>query len=128
MMLIFNVLLLLATFIARSDGYKFMPQFQSKFQRCIACTVLISSMGSTLPSTSFADEASQNSAAHTTTAKILSFKSFTKKDLKLEEEVKLAEQEAEEDAKVLYDISFEYSHELSTLVNSIFSCLNRPPR
>ena len=57
-------------------------------------------MGTSLPSKSFADGMSQDSAAPVTTPKVRSFKSFTKKDLKLEEEVKIAEKEAEEDAKV----------------------------
>jgi aminoglycoside/choline kinase family phosphotransferase len=85
MVLVFNPLLLLATFAAMSHGYNFMPQFQSKFRKCVACTVLISSMGTSLPSISIAD---------------------VKKDLLLEQEVKLAEKEAKEDAKVRFGILF----------------------
>ena len=104
MVLVFNLLLLLATFVAMSHGYTFMPQFHSKFRKCVACTIIISSMGTSLPSISFADEA----AAPARTSQINAFKSFVKKDLKLEEEVKLAEKEAREDAKVRFGILFDY--------------------
>jgi hypothetical protein len=89
MVLVFNLLMLLATFVAMSHGYNFMPQFQSKFRKYVACTVLISSMGTSLPSISFADVAAP-----------------VKKDLLLEQEVKLAEKEAKEDAKVRFGILF----------------------
>lgn len=99
MVLVFNLIVLLATIVSMSRGYNVMPQFQSKFRKCVACTVLISSMGTSLPSISFADEVSRDLAAPVATS--LFFKSFliTKKDLTLEEEVKRAEKEAEEDAK-----------------------------
>ena len=107
MILIFDFLLLLTTFVAMSHGYNFMAQFQPKFRKCIACTVLISSMGTSIPSISFANEASLDLAAPTTTAKIRSFKLFVKNDDRLEQEVKLAEKEAREDAKVCFGMLFD---------------------
>ena len=104
MKLIANLILLLATFIARSYGYNFIPQFQSKFRKCVACTVIISSIGTSIPLISSANELLQGSTAPATTAKIRAFKAFTKEDLELEEKVKIAEKEAEEDTKVYYDI------------------------
>ena len=68
-------------------------------------------MGTSLPSISFADEVSLDLAAPVTTAKIRSFKSFVKNDLKLEQEVKLAEKCAKEDAKVRVGILFDYCYE-----------------
>ena len=103
-MLVSNNLLFLTTFIAMCNGYNIIPpQLHSKFRKCVAGTVLVSSiMGTSLPSISFAEE-----AAPVTTAKVRSFKKFVKEDVNLEEEVKRAEQEAEKDAKVRFDILFD---------------------
>jgi hypothetical protein len=55
MVTVFN--LLLATFfVSMSHGFNFMP-LQSKFRKCIACTVLVSSIGTGfLPTISIADQ------------------------------------------------------------------------
>lgn len=87
MVLVFS-LLLLATFVAMSHCYNFMP-LQSKFRKCIACTVLVSSIGTgLLPTVSLADEAAEDLSAPVVTTKMITLVNSDGELSKEEERVK----------------------------------------